>query len=57
MMKTFAGMRSASAHFQVVGLQQSATLAVPVVLERKDYLLKGEHQRRMESDKGLDFTG
>ncbi|MCY1220496.1 hypothetical protein D9M72_325110 [compost metagenome] len=38
------GVRGAGADFHVVGLQQGATLLVPVFLERKDDLLKGEHR-------------
>ncbi|MCY1373198.1 hypothetical protein D9M69_604560 [compost metagenome] len=38
------GMRGAGTDFHVVGLQQGATLLVPVFLERKDDLLKGEHR-------------
>ncbi|MNI32956.1 hypothetical protein D3C73_868820 [compost metagenome] len=37
-------VRGTGADFHVVGLQQGATLLVPVFLERKDDLLKGEHR-------------
>src|SRR5215510_14769225 len=49
-------VRRARAHFEIVGLQQGATLRAPVALERGDDLLKAEHPWRVWRE-GLDFTG
>ena len=38
-------MRRAGADFHVVGLQQRAALAIPVLLQAQDHLLEGEHRR------------
>ena len=37
------GVRGACTHFHVVGLEQSTTLLVPVVLQGEDDFLKGQH--------------
>jgi hypothetical protein len=38
-------MRGSGTDFHVVGLKQSASVLVPVLLERKYDLLKGEHEQ------------
>src|SRR5262249_10872146 len=50
------GVRGACPDFNIVGLQQGATLLAPVILERGNHLLKGQHSAK-EAREGLDFTG
>ena len=51
------GVRRARADFHVVGLQQRATLAAPVVLEVEDDLLKSAHSGGGAAWGNAQFTG
>lgn len=50
-------VRGAGADFHVVRLQQGAALLVPIVLEREDDLLEGEHRVRKSGAAGRAPAG
>jgi hypothetical protein len=43
-------MRGTRAHFHIVGLQQCASLTIPIILQRKDDFLESEHNAVQRSE-------